>query len=88
MTGHVEDVHFDLSVANLNSDNNKQFVYLNDEQTNMKQYRDHNLLGDSIVDTNSGQILGNEPLLTVALDDAALQRETTLNQTPFRNSAI
>lgn len=32
-----------------------------------------NLLGDAVVDANGGQILGNEPLLAVAFDDAALK---------------
>lgn len=33
------------------------------------------LLGDAVVDADRGQILGDEPLLAVALDDAALKRE-------------
>lgn len=32
-----------------------------------------NSLGDTIVDANSGQVLGNKPLLTVAFDNAALK---------------
>lgn len=31
-----------------------------------------NLLGDTIIDSNCGEVLRNEPLLTVTLDDAAL----------------
>lgn len=31
-----------------------------------------NLLGDTIIDSNSGKVLRNEPFLTVTLDDAAL----------------
>lgn len=37
------------------------------------------LLGDSIVNTNSGQILGNKPLLTITFDDAALEKRTSYN---------
>lgn len=32
-----------------------------------------NSLGDSVVDANRGQVLGNKPLLAVAFDDAALK---------------
>lgn len=35
------------------------------------------LLGDTIVDANSGKVLGNKPLLTVTFDYAALKKENT-----------
>lgn len=40
-----------------------------------------NLLGDTIIDSNSGKVLRNEPFLTVTLDDAALiqNRNTQLS---------
>lgn len=34
-----------------------------------------NLLGDTIIDSNCGQVLWNEPLLAVTLDDAALTQQ-------------
>lgn len=42
-----------------------------------------NLLGDSIVDTDSGQILGNKPLLTIAFDDAALEKKTIYTEQQY-----
>lgn len=85
MTGHVKDVHFDFSITNLHSDKNTHITgvtshYYDDVliHSNALGRQHMNLLGDAIVDANSGQILGNKPLLTVAFDNAALKRNIDL----------
>lgn len=78
VSGHVKDVHFNFSVTNLHSDNThnktQTFQILMDSSyvSVMDAADGLNLLCDAIVNTDSGQVLGNKPLLTVAFDDAAL----------------
>lgn len=70
MPGHVKDVHFNFSVSNLHSENTHKFYWSHTWKN--ADTLDVNLLGDSVVDADSGQILGDKPFLTVAFDDAAL----------------
>lgn len=42
-----------------------------------------NLLGDAVVDPDSGQILGDKPFLTVAFNDAALGNKTMEQRIKF-----
>lgn len=76
MPGHVKDVDFDFSVSDLHPGNTHAVSWLH---TWVKSTRDAapepwslNLLGNAVVDADSGQILGDKPFLAVAFDDAAL----------------
>lgn len=42
---------------------------------NKRKAADVDSLGDAVVDPDGGQILGDEPLLAVTFDDAALQNK-------------
>lgn len=41
----------------------------------MRRRANADSLGDAVVDPDGGQILGNEPLLAVTFDNAALQNK-------------